>query len=162
MRKRNVIVMVIVIIGAVALAAAGAGYYYSSNSASTGETNTSGDELEASYPKTAFYFWVNSLGSWNGSIQGSDFPQQNFEGSGSRFIESACSPGGTYNTTMQSRGTDQELTVTAVWITLPDKDEMTPEQWDKITHTPGLQRPIVLKNETTSADYGAVTVSGTC
>jgi hypothetical protein len=162
MSKRNIIVIAIVIaIGTIALAA-GASYYYSSSPASTGETSTSGDELEASYPKTAFYIWVNSLGSWNGSVQGSDFPQQTVEGSGSSFIESACSPGGTYNTTIQSRGTGQELTVTAVWITLPDKDEMTPEQWDKITHAPGLQKPIVLKNETTSADYGVVTVSGTC
>jgi hypothetical protein len=160
MKKRNLIILTIVgAIGAIVLVA-GASYYYS-NTAST-ETATSSEELEETYPKTSFYIWVNSLGSWNGSVYGSNFSQKIVEGSGNEFIEAACSSGGTYNATIQSKETGQELTLTAAWITLPDNGEMTPEQWDKITSAPGLQRPIVLKNETTSADYGVVTVSGVC
>lgn len=163
MRKRNLIIIAIAgAIGAIVLAAgASYYYYYYSNPAST-ETATSSDGLGEPYPKTSFYIWVNSLGSWNGSVYGSDFSPKIVEGSGSEFIEAACSSGGTYNATIQSGETGRELTLTAAWITLPANGEMTPEQWDKITSAPGLQRPIVLENETTTADYGEVTVSGVC
>jgi hypothetical protein len=159
------IIVVTAIVGAIALAAAVGGYYYSSNSGSNGETTAvSSDGVGTAPPKSAFYIWVNSTGIWRGLVQGSDFPQQTVQGSGNKFIETACSPGGTYTAVLRLNDEDkgQDLTVTSVWITLPDKDVMTPEQWDKITHAYGVQKPVVLKNETASTDSGMVTISGTC
>lgn len=125
MNKRNLIIITIIgAIGAIVLVA-GTSYYYYDNTAST-ETATSSEELGEPYPKTSFYIWVNSLGSWNGSVSGSGFSQKIVEGSGNEFIEAACSSGGTYNATIQSKETGHELTVTAAGITLPDNGEMTP------------------------------------
>jgi hypothetical protein len=161
MSKRSIIL--IAIIGVLVLGAVGAGYYYSSNITSTAETtHKSSKDGETTTPKSNFYFWVNSTGIWNGLIQGSNFARQDIQGSGSKFIETACSPSGTYKAVLHLQDKGHYLTVSSVWITISDKSVMTPEQLDKITHAQGLQRPIILKNETTSADFGTVTLSGTC
>lgn|GEM_PF-6787351 len=81
---------------------------------------------------------IHSDTSWSAVVQGSDFVQETIDGSGSRSIEVKCERNGIFSNVIQ-KGT--ESGVLNVYMA---KDEQ------------------IVKQGNTAADYGVVSLSGTC
>jgi hypothetical protein len=82
---------------------------------------------------------IESTGSWSGSIQVGEFSQRSIDGFGDHTETFSCAPGQIYSASIQTQGTSPTLTMKAV---------------------NGQQQ--VLSEQSTTGDYGMVTVSGTC
>jgi hypothetical protein len=81
---------------------------------------------------------IHSDTSWSAVVQGSDFVQESVDGSGSRAIEVKCDLGGIFSHVVQKGTEEGALNVYMA----------------KGGH--------IIKQGSTSADYGVVSVAGTC
>jgi hypothetical protein len=81
---------------------------------------------------------ITADGDWSGAIQDSDFNMRSVDGSGDESFSIRCDSGGIYSVSFQKMEESGELTVAVV----QDGD--------------------VLKESSTTADYGVVSVAGEC